>query len=329
MNKTDEFRVSVCMVTYNQEKYIAQAIESVLLQKTNFKFQLLIGDDASTDGTTEIVRQYAEKYPDIVKPIFHEKNIGAANNSIGLYNCARTEYVAICDGDDYWIDDQKLQKQIDFLDKHKDYSICFTKVRMFYEDNPDQEEIIPDENIAQRRNYLTAVDLLGYNFITPVSVVWRWKFRNGLPEWYNEHLTPGDLCMNLIHARDGKIGLLDEVTSAYRRQKNGIWYITVQNYGNVYKKYGFDMLEMIKAIRKYYDGRYLKATDIYVKNIFNSLLDDALSSGDFSYYANVVKKYRGLYDSVFNNVEIKKRKNFRQKFVNFIALCLFLTKPYK
>ena len=328
MVETDNVRVSVCMVTYNQEKYIAQAIESVLMQKTDFKFRLIIGDDASTDGTTEIIKQYAKKYPDIVKPIFHEKNVGAANNSICLYNCARTEYVAICDGDDYWIDEYKLQKQIDFLDKHRNCSICFTKVKVFYEDNPNYEEIVPDNKILRKR-YLTAVDLLGYNFITTVSVVWRWKFISGLPEWYNEHLTPGDLCMSLIHARDGKIGFLDEVTSVYRRHKKGVWYITVSNYGDVYKKYGLDMLEMIKVIRKYYDGRYLKATDFYVKNIFNSLLDEALASNDFSYYAEVVKKYRELYNSVFNRVDIKLSRNFRQKFINFVALCLFLPKPYK
>ena len=132
VNKSEEIRVSVCMVTYNQKKYIAQAIDSVLMQKTNFKFELVIGDDASTDGTTDIVRQYAQKYPDIIRPILHEENVGPGKNSISIYETVKTEYVAVCDGDDYWTDEYKLQKQVDFLDKNPDFNVVFTYSRAIF-----------------------------------------------------------------------------------------------------------------------------------------------------------------------------------------------------
>ncbi len=326
-----KLRVTVVCVTYNHEKYIAQALDGILMQKTNFDFEVLVGDDASTDKTPEIVREYAKKHPDIIKPVLRRKNIGAAKNSIDLYKRVKTEYVAICDGDDYWSDPYKLQKQVNFLDKHKDYGLCFSKVKMFYEDHPRKIEIIPNDKFIKnffKKGYLTASDLLKYNFIAPVSVVWRWKFKDGLPKWYNEHLTPGDLCMHLVHSRDSKIGLINEVTAAYRRQKNGVWYVAVQDYNKIYKKYGIDMLEMISAIIKYYNGAYLDETKSYARYLFNKILDIAINEDDFYLYNQVLKKHIKLYDIVFNQLSVPYKKTIRHKFINVIARCLLLPKPY-
>lgn len=121
--------VSVSTITYNHKDFIAKCIEGVLSQKTNFRIEYLIHDDCSTDGTTEIVRQYAEKYPDIIKPMYEQENQYSKGGPWGsiVYNYprARGKYIALCEGDDFWTDPYKLKKQVDFMESHPDYSCCF------------------------------------------------------------------------------------------------------------------------------------------------------------------------------------------------------------
>ena len=115
--------VSICCITYNQEQYIAQTIESFLMQKVDFKYEILINDDASTDRTADIIREYEKKYPDIIKPIYQSINqySRGITNPSGAFNYPRAsgKYIAMCEGDDYWTDIYKLKKQVDFLENHK------------------------------------------------------------------------------------------------------------------------------------------------------------------------------------------------------------------
>ena len=107
--------LSVCLITYNHNKYIREAIESILMQKVNFTWELIIADDFSTDGTREIVLEYKEKYPDFIKLILQEKNVGATRNWIDLIIAPKSKYIAYFEGDDYWTNPYKLQKQRDFI----------------------------------------------------------------------------------------------------------------------------------------------------------------------------------------------------------------------
>lgn len=106
------------MVTYNHERYIRQALDSVLMQKVNFKYEIVIGDDCSPDNTQDIIREYTEKYSDIIKPVLRQKNIGAPNNGYDINKRCKGKYIATLEGDDYWTDDDKLQTQVDFLERH-------------------------------------------------------------------------------------------------------------------------------------------------------------------------------------------------------------------
>jgi len=115
----EEVLVSVIMLVYNHEAYIAQAIEGVLMQKTNFKYELIIGEDCSTDNSKEIIREYHKKYPDIIYPVYWKKNVGANKNANTIRARARGKYIATCEGDDYWCDEDKLQNQIDFSLRRK------------------------------------------------------------------------------------------------------------------------------------------------------------------------------------------------------------------
>lgn len=128
--------VSICCITYNHASYIRKSLDGFLMQKTSFPVEILIHDDASTDGTADIIRDYAARFPDIVFPLFEEENQYSkpVHKHIDFYNYerARGKYVAYCEGDDYWTDPLKLQRQVDFLETHSDYSVCWHRYRRYY-----------------------------------------------------------------------------------------------------------------------------------------------------------------------------------------------------
>ncbi len=132
-------KVSVLVATYNQEKYIAKTLQSVANQKTDFEYEVIVGDDASKDSTGKIVEEFGKKYPDIIRPVVREKNIGAYRNFLDLLGRAKGEYLALLEGDDYWIDEEKLQKQVTFLDSHPDHVAVFGK-RIVIDENDDRNE---------------------------------------------------------------------------------------------------------------------------------------------------------------------------------------------
>jgi glycosyltransferase involved in cell wall biosynthesis len=199
------------MLTYNQQEYIAQAIESVLMQETNFNYQLVIGEDCSTDQTKEICKKYAAKNPDKIKLLLNERNLGLGANYVKTYKECTGKYVAICDGDDYWTDPLKLQKQVDFLEKNKDFSLVYTLNNNSY----------PNGELTNFRNKFIPnnfEDLVKGNYIASVTALFR-----------NEKLSPdlaykipsfpyGDWPTYLLILRNGgKIKLLTKVTAVYRK----------------------------------------------------------------------------------------------------------------
>jgi glycosyltransferase involved in cell wall biosynthesis len=118
--------VSVVIITYNHEKYIRQCLEGVLMQKTDFPIEVIVGEDCSTDNTRSIIKEFEAKYPDVMRPIYHETNVGGARNAYEFcYAQIKGKYVATCEGDDYWTDPNKLQKQVDFLEQHPEIVMCF------------------------------------------------------------------------------------------------------------------------------------------------------------------------------------------------------------
>jgi glycosyltransferase involved in cell wall biosynthesis len=127
--------VDVFMATYNHEKYIRQAIESFLNQKTDFKTRLIIGEDFSTDNTAEIVREYATRFPDKIVPLINERNMGMIDNSIQILNVCNAPYFAMLEGDDFWTDPLKLQKQVDFLEANPDFGLVHTDVNFYYQES--------------------------------------------------------------------------------------------------------------------------------------------------------------------------------------------------
>ena len=205
--------VSIFMLTYNQEQYIAQAIDSILMQKTNFNFQLVIGEDCSTDTTRNICETYADSHPEKVKLLpALDKNIGLINNYIRTLKACDGKYIAICDGDDYWIDDLKLQKQVDFLESNPDCVIVGTNFKRLYSNG--ELEIIEKERT--KASY-TFDDLIFENMITSVTVMFKNLQKNErIPEWITK-FPYGDWPTYLWTIKNkGNIRFLSDVTAVYR-----------------------------------------------------------------------------------------------------------------
>jgi len=217
--------VIVLCITYNHEKFIAQALHGFVTQKTNFPFQVLVADDASTDHTPEIIAEYARKHPDIINPILHRTRRGVWENFVSTAERISSPYVAMCEGDDYWTDENKLQKQVDFLEQHHDCVLCFHPVEMMWEDQRMPKQIFPSDRSGNQLNMYTLSDLLESNFIQTNSVVYRWRFGGNeqIRSIFPKDILPCDYFLHLLHAEKGGIHMLDEVMSVYRRHTNGIW----------------------------------------------------------------------------------------------------------
>lgn len=242
-------RLSVVCLAYNAAPYIRQALDGFLMQKTRFPFEVLIHDDASTDGTADIIREYAERFPDIVRPVFQRENQfskGVAASSAFLWPLIRGKYVAMCEGDDYWTDPLKLQKQVDWLDAHPDSSVCFHPVVVHFEDGSHKDSAYPMPKDCP--DGFTFEGLLRHNFIQTNSVVFRWKLK-GREDEVPADITPRDWFTNLLHAEKGPIGFIPEAMGVYRRHQGGVWWNSPDAPDAFYLRNGFRHLAFYKAVK--------------------------------------------------------------------------------
>lgn len=318
-------KVSIVCVTYNQEKYIAQTLDSFVMQKTDFPFEVIVSDDCSTDKTAEIVREYANKYPNIVKPIFQVKNLGPGKHSNRVFSIAKSLYLVFCEGDDYFTHPLKLQKQVDFLDKNPDYSICFHPGRVFFEDGSAPDKIFPSADLRFNKTTLTLDDLIcQHNFMQTNSVMYRWRFANEeiSADIFPDNILPRDWFLHMLHAEKGKIGFIDETMAAYRRHNEGIWWDATVNVENLHLKYGIRELNFYIAVEK----RFAKDKDEYHKRVLfyaEEFLLIYLKNKKFEEIEQVIK----LCPDVFLVIDYRKQQN-RQNRQNIHCLNEML-KKYK
>lgn len=245
-----DFKLSICCITYNHEKFIKETLDGFLKQKTDFIFEVLIIDDGSTDKNSEIIKAYESAYPDIIKATYNPYNIGAEKSFVNILSQVRSKYVALCDGDDYWIDEHKLQKQVDFLENNKDYSICFHPVLVTGDENHGSDYIFPKDKDNSKFNLENLVEA---NFIQTNSVVYKWSFDKNIKQFFPDDILPGDWYLHLLHANTGKIGFLNEVMSIYRKHNAGIWHGGVDQ---VIKKYGVQKAKFFNQLNIYFKNKY-------------------------------------------------------------------------
>ncbi|BBX96080.1 sugar transferase [Mycobacterium lacus] len=210
-------KVSVVSTTYNQQAYVRQTFDGVVAQQTDFPVEIVVADDASTDATPAIIREYADRHPHLFRPIFRSENVGYKANLIGAFAATRGEYVAWCEGDDYWTDPTKLSKQVAFLDRHPETTVCFHPVRVVWEGGQADDYEFPP--VYWRRD-LSLEELLRRNFIQNTSVMYR-RLRR-----YDDVPAASacvDYYLHVLHAVHGDIAMLPETMAVYRRHHEGMF----------------------------------------------------------------------------------------------------------
>lgn len=249
----DEVMVSICCITFNQESYIRDALEGFVNQKTNFKYEVLIHDDASTDKTADIIREYQEKYPEMIKPILQTENqySKGLTNVSGTWNFPRavkngSKYIAMCEGDDYWTSTDKLQKQVDYLETHPDCSLVFHSANVEVQGNAVTERMMrpykksrvvtPEEIIDKTSGYPTA------------SLMFKTEMVKELPDFYN-NAPIADIPLQLLSANLGYAYYMDEPMCVYRLGGAASW-TTLMKQGNYEKK----QQDYAKAMKTMYKG---------------------------------------------------------------------------
>jgi len=224
--------VSVCVQTYRHENYIKQCLDGILEQKTNFEFEILLGEDDSPDNTRQICIEYANNHPEKIRLFLHNRAniIKISGTSTGRFNflynlfSARGKYIALCEGDDYWTDPYKLQKQVDFLEVNPDFSICFNKVKVLKDG-----QLVDDFITKVPAEISTINDLAEGNYIYPLSTVFRKIIPESFPQWFSK-CGVGDYPLFMLLAQHGKIKQIDEYMGVYRLNDTGIWYSKGWNY---------------------------------------------------------------------------------------------------
>lgn len=212
-------KVSVCMITYGHEKYIREAIEGVLMQECNFEVELILANDCSPDSTDKVIQDILNNHPrrSWIKYFKHEENLGMMPNFIFALKKGEGKYVALCEGDDYWTDPLKLQKQVDFLESNPDYAICF------HEANVLQDEIIMEDILTVKVPETTTIkDLANYNYMHTCSVVYRNNLFAEFPKYFKESPV-GDYFLHLLNARYGAIKRIDVIMGVYRVHGDSYW----------------------------------------------------------------------------------------------------------
>ncbi len=259
-------KVSIVSISYNQEAYIAQALEGFVSQKTTFRFEVIIGDDCSTDKTASIIHEYAKKYPDIIKPILRKKNAGVQKNLIDVLQHAKGAYIALCEGDDFWTDISKLQRQADFLDENPEFGLVFHPVRVFFEKQEQVDSVYPAPD--QRKDF-TVEGLLKRNFIQTNSVMYR---RRHYDDTMPLDILPLDWYLHLYHAKGSKIGFINRVMSAYRRHEGGVWWNSDRDFTALWVRHGLAHFRLYDEILKLY-GSDKKHEAIIRQHIYNLLMN--------------------------------------------------------
>ena len=301
--------VAIKCLVYNHEPYLRDCLEGFVMQQTNFPFVAIVHDDASTDGSAAIIREYEEKYPDIIKPIYETENQYSKRDGslTRIMNAAidatGAKYVAMCEGDDYWTDPLKLQKQVEFLEANPEYSMCFHKVNVLLEEGVSQKTIESDIHDGE----WSARDIYEKWIISTCSVLYR-KF----PVERDSRILFGDIFLFLQCAERGRMWCHNMQSATYRRHVGGASVSTsIQDVMRMYEQYTF-MKHRFPTLADISERK----RQIYMNYLYNAA------------YAFGISKYRVIYITHHLNKLFSK---YLLRTIWYILKDLknYLTKKYK
>lgn len=294
--------VSICCITYNQKEYIRDALEGFLGQRTDFAYEVLIHDDASTDGTAEIIEEYARRFPGMIKPILQKENQYAKGLTgvSGTYNFPRAQgkYIAMCEGDDYWTDQDKLQRQVDFMESHPGCSLVFHSAKIEVQGRALTEhrmrpykrsrKVTPEEIIDKTSGYPTA------------SLMFRTEMVKNLPGYY-VNAPIADIPLQMMAAARGWAWYMDRPMCVYRLGGEASWTTLMKqgDYEKKQKEYACAMRDMYRAFDKESGGRFHDTVEHAIKRL---------------YYLTQVNRRRFSVILAKENRELYWELNFRTRF---------------
>jgi glycosyltransferase involved in cell wall biosynthesis len=279
-------KVSVALITYNHEKFIDRAIDSIIMQQVIFDCEIVIGEDCSTDNTRNIVSEFYHQYPDKISLFLPEVKLGKKRNIEAVLQKCQGDYIALLDGDDYWISAEKLQKQVNFLDDRPNCSICFHDALLLFEDekrtlNPSY---LTNRLLSPKDQIFDLEDLLTNQFYRYTGTT---MFRNHLfsefPEWYfYEEETPYDYPIFVFNAQYGQIGYIHEVLSIYRIHSQGVWS----------KKTRFHQCQCtinnLQYLNKHLNFKYEKIIDRRIASYYYEMAGESRKQGDLFAVINLI-----------------------------------------
>lgn len=331
-------KVSVLVQTYQQATYIKDCLEGVLMQKTDFPIEILIGEDDSKDGTRETCIEYAEKYPDKIRLFLHqrENNIKIDGRPTAIFNMfynsfsCRGNYFAICEGDDYWTDPLKLQKQVDFLDAHPECVLSYHPTQWLDENNPSNNRLKQPLNADKQQIFNLKDYIVGEGLgVWTVSVVGKSDCFKDLPNWLLKAPIT-DLALKLFFTYHGKIGYIPEIMAVYRRSTVGSW----SEFSDTYEwrvKHINDRIITYNLFNKFSKFKYkneIRATNKWWKeycmpvayNIANRPQRGRLIFNNLDYFLNLKNEgnLSRWYKFVFGEYFISKLRRFRNRAKNSI-----------
>ncbi len=256
--------VSVLCTAFNHGEYIAQALESFVTQQTDFPFEVLVNDDCSSDNTAQIIREYAEKYPHIIRPFIQEKNLYSQGINIYdkiFYPNVRGKYIALCEGDDYWSDPMKLQLQVDFLEAHPEYSACVHNTKICFCDASSQDRDLLPPTEDRDVPFQQVIKGMAVSFHTSAILAHKDYLINS-PDFKAVATKYGfsDYPVGIWLTMKGKVRFIERSMSVYRVASNaGAWSHGVgRRYGSL-KRFITGEIEMFKALLPHLDGDWLNA----------------------------------------------------------------------
>lgn len=250
-----EYKVLIKCFTFNHERYIEDALKGFVMQKTNFPFVAVVVDDASTDGTADIIRKYEAEYPHIIKGFYLKENHHSQKKKKAPYiqpwrDCA--VYEALCEGDDYWEDPYKLQKQVDYMDSHPDASLCFHPHYLLYGDG--RKELVEKYDTDVENCGIERMMISGGGFMATNSMMYRLDKIQDYPEWAKKSPV-GDFPLMLILYHRGVVGYLKNCTSVYRVQAQGSWSSRMKSFSFMKRHFkGSD--RMLSGFNEWSGGKY-------------------------------------------------------------------------
>lgn len=260
--------VSICCLTYNHAPYLRQCLDGFMMQERTFQIEILIHDDASTDGTQDIIREYAEKYPDMIKPLYQTENQYSKGIKVEVCNYLRAKgkYIALCEGDDYWTDSLKLQKQIVFLESHPDYAMCSHRYRIYFQNEKRMNnEITPIADLPDGISFDLSFLVRGGWAAHPLSVVFR---KSALDlDAYSKYVMSIDAILFYAILKNGKGYCMPDVMAVYRVHGTGVWSTLDLNHQRLFS---------IKARQAIYDVERTDEAALYILAQFSRPMERTL-----------------------------------------------------